>query len=384
MGNSAVKNKSARVMGKKPPTFKDLKTATDAFNVTLRQITTSAKLSTKLTKLLKEYEVVVIKFDYSGFPHHIILRKACESLGLLCEYDRHASIKGHVILTTNVSELVQTITKETKQLCPNGKPPKIKLQKGGHAILSKEISQTLINHLEEEASEDEDSGEDSDEDKTIVSPKRPKKQMVKKKKAIAKKKTSSKNTKKKDVTDLTFPDEDDESGVVDDGEDSEGFIDDDEAEEEEEEYTEFSDDGEDEIEDFEDLDEDEAPLTATKPKMKKRISMKTKKGDKLITRLFEEDPSKDKADKKAMARLEKESDDKSKIINALRKQLKKQVPALDVNQTATKVISKKENASEMKKKISNQKNGVKKETVIKSEVVPISQTKPKRKGVSAM
>tara|TARA_B100000795_G_scaffold9743_1_gene6866 strand:+ start:561 stop:707 length:147 start_codon:yes stop_codon:yes gene_type:complete len=38
-----------------------------------------------------------------------------------------------------------------------------------------------------------------------------------------------------------------------------------------------------------------------------------------------------------MARLEKESDDKSKIINALRKQLKKQVPALDVNQTATKV-----------------------------------------------
>ena len=146
-----------------------------------------------------------------------------------------------MILTTNVSELVKTITKETKQLCPNGKPPKIKLQKGGHAILSKEISQTLINHLEaeeissseEEASEEEDSGEDSDEDKTIVSPKRPKKQMVKKKKAIAKKKTSSKNTKKKDVTDLTFPDEDDESGVVDDGEDSEGFIDDDEAEEEE-------------------------------------------------------------------------------------------------------------------------------------------------------
>ena len=206
-----------------------------------------------------------------------------------------------MILTTNVSELVKTITKETKQLCPDGKPPKIKLQKGGNAIFSKEILQTLINHLEaeeissseEEASEDEDSGEDSDEDKTIVSPKRPKKQMVKKKKAIAKKKTSSKNTKKKDVTDLTLPDEDDESGVDEDGEDSEDFIDDDEAEEEEEEeYTEFSDDVEDEIEDFEDLDEDEAPLTATKPKMKKRISMKTKKGDTLITRLFEEDPSK--------------------------------------------------------------------------------------------
>ena len=320
-------------MGKKPPTFKDLKTATGAFSATIRQVTKSAKLSTKLTKLLKEHEVVVIKFDYSGFPTHIILRKACESLGLLCafpdnalasatlrsrhivhpssrlhslpscagEYDRHASIKGHVILTTDVSELVKTITKETKQLCPDGKPPKIKLQKGGNAIFSKEILQTLINHLEaeeissseEEASEDEDSGEDSDEDKTIVSPKRPKKQMVKKKKAIAKKKTSSKNTKKKDVTDLTFPDEDDENGVDDDGEDSEGFIDDDEAEEEEEEeYTEFSDDVEDEIEDFEDLDEDEAPLTATKPKMKKRISMKTKKGDTLITRLFEEDPSK--------------------------------------------------------------------------------------------
>ena len=38
----------------------------------------------------------------------------------------------------------------------------------------------------------------------------------------------------------------------------------------------------------------------------------------------------------------------------------------------------------MKKKISNQKNGVKKETVIKSEVVPISQSKPKRKSANAM
>ena len=85
-----VKNKSARVMGKKPPTFKDLKTATGAFSATIRQVTKSAKLSTKLTKLLKEHEVVVIKFDYSGFPTHIILRKACESLGLLCAFPDNA------------------------------------------------------------------------------------------------------------------------------------------------------------------------------------------------------------------------------------------------------------------------------------------------------
>ena len=97
-------------MGKKPPTFKDLKTATDAFNVTLRQITTSAKLSTKLTKLLKEYEVVVIKFDYSGFPHHIILRKACESLGLLCAFpDNALTLQQHSARATQYIRLLAYI-----------------------------------------------------------------------------------------------------------------------------------------------------------------------------------------------------------------------------------------------------------------------------------
>ena len=64
--------------------FKPLKDAAVPFVGTIRNITTSKTLSKSLCKLLNDNQVVVVKFDYSEYGTHILLRNACEELGVPC------------------------------------------------------------------------------------------------------------------------------------------------------------------------------------------------------------------------------------------------------------------------------------------------------------
>ena len=230
-----------------------------------------------------------------------------QHLSIACTgiYEKHAATQGHVILLSDVNALLNGICKEAKTSCPKmTKMPKIKRIAGGNAVLSKDTSERLIEHLksedssEEEESETEDADDSSsDEKKTVVKPKGKKKPKAKAKANISK--TIAK--KKKPVTEVDFDltsdheeaqessdedDDDDEDDEDDEDSDDESFIDDEDVEavmDDDEEYKETEDDAL-RAED----DEDMEPSTL---KQKKHASKKSKGGT-VIKQLFKEDPSK--------------------------------------------------------------------------------------------
>ena len=119
-----------------------------------------------------------------------------QHLSIACTgiYEKHAATQGHVILLSDVNALLNGICKEAKTSCPKmTKMPKIKRIAGGNAVLSKDTSERLIEHLksedssEEEESETEDADDSSsDEKKTVVKPKGKKKPEAKAKANISK------------------------------------------------------------------------------------------------------------------------------------------------------------------------------------------------------
>ena len=85
---------------------------------------------------------------------------------MLCTgvFDKHSNVLGHVIMTTDVKELVKKIEKHAKKLSPNNKAPVIRIKKGGNSLLSKSTVEQLKSHLEAEEISDSDVDDSDDDD----------------------------------------------------------------------------------------------------------------------------------------------------------------------------------------------------------------------------
>ena len=79
-------------------------------------------------------------------------------------FDDHCNVLGHVIMTTDVNELLEKIAKHAKKLSPNNKPPVIKIKNGGNSLLSKSTVMHLKSHLEAEEISDSDVDDSDDDD----------------------------------------------------------------------------------------------------------------------------------------------------------------------------------------------------------------------------
>ena len=203
----------------------ELKDATKPFMGTLSDITKSTKISKNLINRLGNNKIYVSRFIFTGFKTHIFVRNACNEMGIPCKlsadpcpsyrsyprpysgyacmlyasirlssmnttasisfrksylicsslrcmlctgvFDKHSNVLGHVIMTTDVKELVKKMEKHAKKLSPNNKAPVISLKNGGNSLLSKSTVEELKLHLQaEEMSdlEDEDSEDDDDDE----------------------------------------------------------------------------------------------------------------------------------------------------------------------------------------------------------------------------